>query len=124
MRKKITVLAFVLVFLLTACATINIKMTDRDIASWMNSIYNAQYKDYLSWFNKDAQGNYVLKPNVPEAQKEVLRNKKEIFTKLHPLLITYSEYVKTGVVPTGVVIDDVAAQATKYINDLIADGGK
>jgi hypothetical protein len=90
----------------------------------MNAIYNAQYADYKTWFVKDAQGNDVLKPGTPEAQRQVLIRKKQIFTELQPLLITYSEYARTGTVPTGTVIVDVEAKAVKLVNDLIAQGGK
>lgn len=102
----------------------SIAISQKDTASWMNAIYNAQYADYLTWFVKDAQGKDVLKPNTPEAQRQVLIKKKAIFTELHPLLITYSEYVKTGVAPSGTVIATVEARAVQLVNDLIAEGGK
>jgi hypothetical protein len=104
--------------LLAAC-TYNVQITQKDTASWMNAIYNAQYADYLSWFEKDSAGVLVLKPGTPEAQRQVLADKKKVFTKLHPLLLIYSEYVNTGIVPAGVLISDVEAAAVTYINELI-----
>jgi len=122
-RAVFAVYMVALIILVNGC-TYNLQITTKDTASWMNSIYNAQYNDYLSWFVKDANGNLVVKPDTPDTQKVVLNRKKAIFTKLHPLLITYSEYARTGIVPTGVIITDVEAQAIGYVNDLIAEGGK
>ena len=104
--------------------TYNIKITQQDVATWANNIYNAQYDDYLSWFTKNAEGTLVLKPNVPTEQKAILVAKKKIFMELQPLLIVYSSYVETGAVPTGMIIGDVEARLVTLVNTLIKEGAK
>ena len=104
------------------CATFDKQITDRDVASWANAIYNAQYDDYLTWFNKQTDGSYVIKPNVSEEQKEILVTKKKIFIELQPLLLIFSEYVQTGVKPTAVLITNVEARIIQLVNDLIEGG--
>jgi hypothetical protein len=70
-----------LMILPMGCATFDKTITNRDVASWANTIYNAQYDDYLTWFIKQDDGSYVLKPNTPEAQKDILVYKKKIKIK-------------------------------------------
>ena len=122
-RKATTLFLFLCALMLVGC-TFNIKITQRDVATWANNIYNAQYDDYLSWFEKNAEGKLVLKPNVPEEQKEILAAKKKIFMELQPLLIVYSSYVETGTVPTGTIIGDVEARLVTLVNNLIKEGAK
>jgi hypothetical protein len=104
--------------------TYNIQITQRDVATWANNIYSAQYDDYLTWFDKQPDESYVLKPNVPEKQIDILVAKKAIFTELEPLLVIYSLYVETGVAPAGTIIVDVEARLVKLVNDLITKGAK
>ena len=127
---SVGVLMLMVMVMLVGCvtpgtpSTETVQITQRDTATWMNSIYNAQYADYLTWFVKDATGKTVIKPGTPEAQKDVLVMKKQIFAELQPLLITYSTYVATGVAPSGTVIADVEARAIQLVNALIMTGGK
>lgn len=122
-RKTTTVFIILAVVMLWGC-TYNLRITQRDVASWANSIYNAQYDDYLTWFTKNADGTYTLKSGTPDKQKEILVAKKVIFTELQPLLIIYSSYVETGVVPTGIIITDIETRIVRLINDLITKGSK
>jgi hypothetical protein len=122
-RKTTTIFAILAMVMLWGC-TYNVNVTQRDVASWANSIYNAQYDDYFTWFEPNAEGKLVLKPGTPEKQKEVLMAKKLIFTELQPLLLIYSSYVESGTVPTGVIITDVEGRIVTLINDLIKEGAK
>jgi len=122
-RKTTTMFMFLAIVMLWGC-TYNVRLTNRDLAAWANNIYIAQYDDYLSWFERNADGKLVLKPDVPEKQKQVLIAKQDIFIDLHPLLMMYSSYVASGTVPTGVVIADVEARLIHLVNDLIQKGAK
>jgi hypothetical protein len=83
-------------------------------------MYNAQYNEYLTWFEKDAEGKYKTKDSVTEKQKEILRIKKRIFTELHPLLEAYSIYASTKSSPKGFDMDLVEDRIVELINRLVA----
>lgn len=119
LNKRIYTLAILLVLITAACATVNVKMTQQDAADWMLSIYNAQYDEYKTWFVPNDKGELVLKPGTPAKQVAILQKKKAIFKEVWPLLMTYAEYAKTGVVPPGVVISEVEARAVLLINNLV-----
>ena len=123
-RKTITIFMALMLVSLFGCATFEKQITRRDIASWANSIYIAQYDDYLTWFNQQPDGSYVLKPGTPEKQRVVLVRKKEIFVELQPLLLIYSAYVESGITPVGVIIAGVEARMIALVNDLIKEGAK
>lgn len=124
MKRKTTTIFMILCLVMLWGCTYNIRITQRDVATWANNIYIAQYDDYLSWFEKSPEGKLVLKPNVPEKQREILAAKKEIFIELQPLLLIYSSYADSGTVPTGVIIADVETRLVQLVNNLIKEGAK
>jgi hypothetical protein len=124
LKQKTTKIFLALCVVMLFGCTYNIQITQRDVATWANNIYSAQYDDYLTWFDKQPDESYVLKPNVPEKQIDILVAKKAIFTELEPLLVIYSLYVETGVAPAGTIIVDVEARLVKLVNDLITKGAK
>lgn len=128
MKRKL--LLSVMMILLVSCVTTgNVQLTQDEVALWMNNTYNAQVRDYKSYFVFDpttgkyvidpATGKSMFKPGVSEEQKEILRKKKKIFDQAYPLLKTYSSYVITGKTEPGVVIDQVEQQATALIKELL-----
>ena len=124
MRKTICLVQILFMFLVYSCATMNVNMTPKQISAMMNSVYDSQYKEYLSWFNiigTDDKGDpiYKLKPSTPQKQIEILQKKKEIFTELHPLLNAYAQYAATGKAGQGVLIDEVENRASSLVQELI-----
>ena len=115
------------ILLLIGCATA--QMTPEKTSLWMNSIYSFHYDEYL---------NQVLRPDLPpdilaevksdpakvtqamlrtdltEAEKDVLRAKKAVLVELHPLLLTYARYVKDGQVPP----EELSARAVQLVTIL------
>ena len=98
-----------------ACSSMNLKKT----SSWMNSMYNAQYNEYLTWFEKDEEGNWKTRDTVTEKQKEILRIKKRIFVELHPLLDAYAIYASTSESPQGFDMRVIEARIIELINRLV-----
>lgn len=109
MKRVSIALAIILVLFLVACAGQDVKpvseMTPKEKATWMLSMYNKQYDDYLV---------VAAKPDLTEAQKEVLRKKKKIMQEVYPLIELYSSYVEAGSVPT----KETEAQIINYLNEL------
>ena len=112
---KRSVVLLIAVTFCCACSSLNIKKT----SIWMNSMYNAQYNEYLTWFEKDAEGKWKTRDSVTEEQKEILRVKKRIFTELHPLLEAYSIYASTSESPRGFNMDLVEDRIVLLINRLV-----
>lgn len=122
--KKAVIVPILLLFVVASCATMNVNMTPKGTSAMMNNIYDAQYKEYLSWFNvvgtnEKGEPIYKLKSDTPAKQIEVLKVKKKIFTELHPLLLAYSQYAATGEAGKGIVISEVEARASALIQELI-----
>lgn len=81
------------------------EMTPKEKATWMMGVYNAQAADYKAM---------VVRTDLTDDQKVVLRQKKEIAVQVWPLINTYRTYVNAGAVPTREVEDQIIA----LINDL------
>jgi len=123
-RNSIVILliGLALSWIVISCATMNVTLTPKKAAAWMNNIYAAQYDEYLTWFNvvgQDANNKpiYELKPNVPEKQKEILRTKKKIFIELQPLLNSYSAYAASGI--STPLMGEVVSRATVLVQQLV-----
>jgi hypothetical protein len=56
----------------------------------MLSVYNSQYEDYKV---------QAIRTDLTEAQKEVLREKKAILTRVYPMINVYVGYADNGVIP-------------------------
>jgi len=127
-RNSIFVLLLGMMFLVANCATMNINLSPKQAAAWMNNIYSAQYDEYLTWFDitgydADNKPIYKLKANVPDKQKEILKVKKAIFVELEPLLKDYSAYAATGIKTP--LIEQAIARAVELVNQLVKmKGGK
>lgn len=94
-RKRLTIITVILcVAFLVSCATVNVNkpkqfwdMTSKEKLAYMYQIYNSQYDDYKSM---------AAMPNLTEAQKTMLRTKKDVLTKVEPLISTYDGMVQAG----------------------------
>jgi len=95
MRKLQVSLALVIVAVfLMGCSTNGIKsldeMTPQEKGTWMLSLYNDQYDDYL---------RQVSRVDLSDGEKDILREKKNILLEVYPLIELYTEYVDSGVLP-------------------------
>lgn len=81
------------------------EMTPKEKATWMMSVYSAQAEDYK---------RMVKRSDLTNAQKAILRNKKDVAKRVWPLINTYRTYVNAGAVPTREVEDEIIG----LINDL------
>ena len=112
--KRATILLIVLM-LCVSCSSLTVKKT----SIWMNSMYNAQYEEYKTWFEEDDTGTLKPRSSVTEQQKKILRIKKRIFTELHPLLEAYAIYASTSESPGGFDMDLVEDRIIELINRLV-----
>lgn len=117
MRRTQTGIALLLV-LVCFCACPS-ALTHKKTSTWMNSMYNAQYAEYLTWFQKDADGKWKTRDTVTEEQKQILRVKKRIFVELHPLLDAYAIYAETSESPKGFDMSIVESRIIELINRLV-----
>jgi hypothetical protein len=65
-------------------------MSPKEKSIWMLSVYNSQYEDYKM---------QAIRTDLTEAQKEVLREKKDILTRVYPMISIYTGYAGTGIIP-------------------------
>ena len=94
-RKRLTIITVILcVAFLVSCATVNVNkpkqfwdMTSKEKLAYMYQIYNSQWDDYQSM---------AAMPNLTEAQKTMLRSRKDILTKVEPMISIYDGMVQRG----------------------------
>jgi hypothetical protein len=108
MRKKVLLLPLV-VFLALAVSACAPKISVRGKALMVLSTYNAQTASTLEMSHR---------PNLTEAQKENVRQKKAVIKKLDPLVKTYGLVVDSGGVPSAGTEQDIY----NLIDDLVALG--
>ena len=65
-------------------------MSPKEKSVWMLSVYNSQYEDYKV---------QAIRTDLTEAQKEVLREKKAILTRVYPMISVYTGYASNEVIP-------------------------
>lgn len=111
--KRITLFIAIIVMLLASCVLQDLKspadMSAKELATWAMGIYNAQYDNYKA---------LVVRTDLTEDYKEMLRQKKAILVELWPLLKLYIGYVDTGAIPT----QELEAKIIGLIDDLILAG--
>jgi hypothetical protein len=104
----------VLVCLLGGCSLFASKpwseRTPQEKSSYFMALYNAQYKDTMAM---------ATNPNITEAQKKIVRAKREIFMKLWPCIMVYDEIVVQGEIPAA----KYELEIFGLINRLAAAGG-
>ena len=116
MRKARWVVPLLLIVFVAGCATFNLGLkpwserSPKEKASYFMSIYNAQYNDTLSMASS---------ATLTDAQRKVVRAKKDVLMKLWPAIQAYDTIAVHGGIPTQldeqVILD--------YINRLATMGG-
>lgn len=103
------ILVAVLSVLLASCGTVNVglvppeQMAPRELATYAMATYNAQYDDYMA---------RATLPNLSNAEKTVLRIKRESLTQAWPVIRTFAWYVDQGQAPPG----ELQAQLLTWLN--------
>lgn len=114
MRNRKALWLFLIVVLVAGCATLGTKpwaeRAPQEKASYFMSMYNKQFNDTL---------NMAKNPNITDAQRKVVRTKKDILTKLWLAIGTYDSIVIRGEIPS--MLDEQTI--LNYINQLAAAGG-
>ena len=95
------------------------EMTPKEKTTFMLGVYNSQYADYMSqtgysWDGEKKEYVKISTPTLSDERKEVLKKKKEILTKLYPLIKMYDSVANTGVVPS----HEVEQQIFDLLNNL------
>jgi len=116
MRRKsllfLCLLTLSIIFILGSCAHQQ-RSSVFEKSIWMMHVYNSQYMDYKSM---------TQMPNLTEAQKEILRKKKEILMKLWPLINTYNQIVDKGGVPSATQ-EQMITNLLNQLSTLVTKGG-
>jgi hypothetical protein len=118
-KARVVPILFVVLFSCSLFVCACSQLTAKKTSIWMNSMYNAQYNEYLTWFEADTNGKLRTKASVTEEQKEILRVKKRIFSELHPLLEVYSIYAATAESPRNFDMGLVEDRIIELINRLV-----
>lgn len=96
MRKfKIIGISLLVVMILGACATLGVKpwaeRSPREKALVILQTYNSEYQNTMTM---------ALRTDLTDAQKQIVRTKKEILTQLYPLVKVYLGVVEAGGIPS------------------------
>ncbi|MGD9156814.1 MAG: hypothetical protein PVG39_00270 [Desulfobacteraceae bacterium] len=80
------------------------QMTPKEKVTWMYGVYNSQYADYQSmtghiWDDTSETWKKTSSPTLSEDQKEILRKRKEILTRVYPIIKLYDSMLNSGAVP-------------------------
>lgn len=80
------------------------EMSPKEKVTWMYGVYNSQYADYQTmtghtWDDTTKEWKKTSSPTLSEDQKEILRKRKDILTKVHPLIKLYDSTLTSGAVP-------------------------
>jgi hypothetical protein len=103
MRKRATwgfLAALILVVALAGCATVNVKPMPTDNTAKLSTTGKAAM--ILAAYNAQALStkNMSNRPNLTDAQKDLVRRKKAILVKMDPKVKAFGLIVKGGGVPS------------------------
>ena len=82
-------------------------MGPKEFAVYINQAYVSSYDDYLM---------QVQRQDLSEAQKDVLRKKKQVLTEVWPQIRLYNRYINTGVLPEQELKDTIIKLLEKLLN--------
>jgi len=109
MRKIALATMVLMVALCVACATTKPfnQWSPKEKATWFLGLYNAEFDDYQL---------QASSPNLTDAQKNILRTKKQILTQVYPMIGTYASLTNSGGVPS----PELELQIMQLLNQLAA----
>ena len=95
----IVIIAACLIRVFCSCATIQAQksfsdMTTKEKTVYIMSMYNKQYDEYLSLYQK---------ADLSNEEKETLRKKYDLLKEIYPYIAIYVNYSETGEVPSEVI---------------------
>jgi hypothetical protein len=80
-QARITITVLLVLYLMIGCATFGMKpytdMTPKEKMAFIYTSYNKQYEDYKV---------QAARPNLTDVDKNVLRGKKDMLTKVYPII--------------------------------------
>ena len=92
---QITCICLLMLVFLSSCTALGMKSwaerSPKEKALAILDAYNAEFQNTL---------NMALKPNLTDAQKQVVRQKKAVLTQLYPLIQLYLGTVEAGGIPS------------------------
>lgn len=103
-------LVIILIAMFLGCATTGksiSQMSPQEKATWMMSVYNAQYEDYKAVAS-------MADTLTPEA-KDILRAKKDILESVWPMIKMYNGYIDTGAIPDKELEDAIINQLNRLL---------
>lgn len=112
--KHIVISCCLIVFGLMACATMQganksfSEMTTKEKAIYVMSMYNKQYDEYLSLYQKGS--------HTPE-EKEILKTKYDLLKELNPYVGLYITYAEQNTIPT----EEVEKRLIEIIKKLLEE---
>lgn len=128
MRRRILTI-IPLMLLIGSCVTT--PLTPKQRVIWAANVYNAQYDLYLEQVlseeipyelrkslkeNPSLISQEMVRTDLTEDQKDVLRVKKQILTELHPLLLMAASYADQGMVPP----EELESNIIRLVNKLVS----
>jgi len=91
-RRNTAAIVAILILICIGCALNSTALKpQQEMLTRFEAFYLSQSNDYMV---------QVAKPNLTEAQKDVLRQKREILVEAQPLIIVYGEIVMQGGTPS------------------------
>lgn len=112
--KHFVIVCWLIVFGFIACATLQEanksfdQMTTKEKAIYIMSMYNKQYDDYLSLYQK---GNHTIE------EKKILKTKYDLLKELNPYVNLYITYADQNTIPT----EEVEKRLIEIIRKLLEE---
>jgi hypothetical protein len=118
-------------------ATVDVTLTPEQRFLWAASVYQSQYDFYLDQtlrkdlpietkiaIKKDPSliKDDMVRKDLGEEQRKILAKKKLLLKTMHPILIAWGAYLKTGVLsPSYSDIQTLEITITSIVNDLLGE---
>ena len=109
MQRKVLAVVFVVMMVsLAGCATLGeVELTPKEKGIIMMASYQFEYEDYQ---------RQVVRADLTEPEKVVLRAKKEIMVEAYPKIALYQKYVEEGM--SSAVLNQLEFEISELMNRL------
>ena len=133
MKIQRSIMGITILLMLCSCATA--PLTPKQTCLWGMNVHNLQYEMFVKQIVKPEFVNDILNPSfgsnqtvnittdmirtdLTEEQKEVLRQKKAILQDLYPVVRLCDEAIRSGVDPDQETYDDLIYLINRLLEDL------
>ena len=117
MQSRVGVALVVLLIFLAGC-TYSLQMNAKKLAIMANDTYVAQYDDYMSFFVKDENGEWQLKPGVSDEKRDVLHKRYKLLIDLDKYTDTLNAFIVIGALPEGQTLPALEVKIIEIIREL------